>query len=286
MHLHAIRGRRAVAVTATGVLATAALVGTVAGTLSTASRADAADRTATVDTKGSSGPSLTVRERPTSASAAIGSRRDGARVTITCQTYGQLVDGRFGATRVWDRIVAGGYLSDAYVRTGSDGLVAPLCPGTVRPQDRSVAERVQDTVAAARAMTGRYPYSWGGGTRSGPTTGICCSPSGIDDRSTKGFDCSGLMELAFWQGAGVRLSSTSRSQYADGPRVRLGRLKAGDMVFWSDATKTVSRIHHVALYIGDGRIVEATRVSGPDIRVRSFSTSERGVMPYVVRPIR
>jgi cell wall-associated NlpC family hydrolase len=94
------------------------------------------------------------------------------------------------------------------------------------------------------------------------------------------------MELAFFQGAGVRLSSTSRSQYADGPRVPLRRLQAGDLVFWSDSTRSASRIHHVALYAGDGRVVEATRASGPDVRVRSFSTGEPGLMPYAVRPIR
>jgi cell wall-associated NlpC family hydrolase len=57
------------------------------------------------------------------------------------------------------------------------------------------------------------------------------------------------------------------------------------MVFWSSSSGTTSGIHHVALYIGDGRVVEADRVSGPDIRVRAFSTRETGVMPSVVRPI-
>ncbi|WP_369818912.1 C40 family peptidase, partial [Phycicoccus sp. Soil748] len=111
-------------------------------------------------------------------------------------------------------------------------------------------------------------------------------PSGIDDRNTVGFDCSGLMEYVFHKGAGLRLSSTSRSQYADGPRVPISQIKAGDMVFWSRSSRTASGIHHVALYIGDGKIAEANRVSGPDIRVRAFSRSESGVMPYVVRPIR
>jgi hypothetical protein len=277
--MHLIRHRR---------LATATLAGSALLSLSlgTGLTAQAAGARGTVDTAGSPGPALTVRERPTSTAPVTGSRRDGARITIVCQSYGELVDGKLGVTRVWDRIGDGGYVSDAYVRTGSDGLVAPLCPGAVRPQDGSVAKRVRDTIAAAKAMTGRYPYSWGGGTATGPSTGICCSPSGIDDRDTVGFDCSGLMELAFSQGAGLRLSSTSRSQYADGPRVPLSRLEAGDMVFWSDSTRSASRIHHVALYAGDGHIVEATRVSGPDVRVRSFSTQEPGVMPYAVRPIR
>ena len=261
---------------------TVALVGvSVAGALA----AQASGATGVVNTKGDPGPALTVRQKPTAASAAIGSRADGARVTIICQTYGQSVTGTYGTSTVWDRLKSGGYVSDAYVRTGSDGLVAPLCAGTPTPEQGTPSARVKAVIAAATSMTGRYPYSWGGGNAYGPTKGICCSPSGIDDRNTVGFDCSGLMEYAFHQGARVRLSSTSRSQYADGPRVPTSRLRAGDMVFWSDSTKSASRIHHVALYIGDGKVVEADRVSGPDIRVRAFSTSETGVMPYVVRPV-
>ena len=142
---------------------------------------------------------------------------------------------------------------------------------------------VQGTIAAAMSMVGNYPYSWGGGDGSGATTGTCCSATGSDGTNVVGFDCSGLMEYAFFEGAGLRLSSTSRSQYADGPRVPIDRLKAGDMVFWSDSTMSTSAIHHVALYVGDNRIVESVRSSGP--RVRSFSTGESGVMPSVVRPI-
>jgi cell wall-associated NlpC family hydrolase len=271
------RRRQLATAVSAAVLVTVALGSTVA--------AGAADHaTGVVRTAGTA---LTVRAEPTSRSAAVGTRANGATIAIVCQAYGQSATGRYGTTRVWDRLKAGGYVSDAFVHTGSDGLVAPLCKGSEAPTPASTsrAAKVRATIAAATAMTGRYPYSWGGGTYSGPTTGICCSPSGIDDRRTVGFDCSGLMEYAFFHGAGLTVSSTSRSQYADGPRIPMSRLQAGDLVFWGTSTSNPSSIHHVALYAGDGRIVEATRVSGPDIRVRSFSTTERGLMPYAVRPI-
>jgi cell wall-associated NlpC family hydrolase len=277
MQLLTTRRRRIATAVATVALVAVPVIGAVA--------ADAATATGTVNTAGNPGPALTVRALPTAASDAIGTRADGATVTIVCQTYGQRVTGTYGTTIIWDRVRSGGYVSDAFVRTGSDGLVAPLCPGTTTPTEPAPSARVRATIEAAKSMTGRYPYSWGGGSYSGPTKGICCSPSGIDDRQTVGFDCSGLMEYAFAKGAGLRLSSTSRSQYADGPRVPISQLRAGDLVFWSSSSRTTSGIHHVALYIGGGRIVEADRVSGPDIRVRSFSTSESGVMPSVVRPI-
>jgi cell wall-associated NlpC family hydrolase len=268
---------------ATALSAVALVAVPLGSTLGSTLGAHAADQATGVVHTG--GQALTVRAQPTSASAAVGSRANGSTVTIVCQAYGQTVDGRYGRTSVWDRLRSGGFVSDAFVHTGSDGLVAPLCEGSGQPTPTTRRAKVRATVAAATSMTGRYPYSWGGGSYAGPTTGICCSPSGIDDRRTVGFDCSGLMEYAFHQGSGLRLSSTSRSQYADGPRVPISRLEAGDLVFWGPSATSPSSIHHVALYAGDGRVVEATRVDGPDIRVRSFSTGEPGLMPYAVRPI-
>ena len=278
MELLTTRRRRLATAVASAVLVAVPLVGAVA--------ANAASASGTVNTTGSPGPALTLRAEPTAQSAAIGRRADGARVSIVCQTHGQQVSGTYGTTRIWDRVKSGGFVSDAYVRTGSDGLVAPLCKGATAPSAPTQSAKVKATIAAAKAMTGKYPYSWGGGNKFGASKGICCSPSGIDDRNTVGFDCSGLMEYAFHQGAGLTVSSTSRSQYSDGPRVAISRLRAGDMVFWSSSSKAASGIHHVALYIGGGQVVEADRVSGPDVRIRTFSTRETGVMPYVVRPIR
>jgi uncharacterized protein YraI len=50
-----------------------------------------------------------------------------ARVTINCQKPGQTVTGPYGTTKIWDNIGVGEYISDSYVRTGSDGYVAPRC---------------------------------------------------------------------------------------------------------------------------------------------------------------
>ena len=73
-----------------------------------------------------SGPSLLVRTGPHRTSDVVGSVADGASVTIRCQKRGDTVSGTYGTTDLWDR-VAGGYVSDAYIYTGSDGRVAPTC---------------------------------------------------------------------------------------------------------------------------------------------------------------
>ncbi|GAA4212544.1 hypothetical protein [Actinocatenispora rupis] len=80
--------------------------------------------TATVHT--SSGASLAVHAGPHTSSKVVGSVRSGAAVTIRCQTSGDTVTGKYGTSRLWDRIPAG-YITDTYVYTGSDKRVAPAC---------------------------------------------------------------------------------------------------------------------------------------------------------------
>lgn len=73
------------------------------------------------------GAALTIRKSASTSSAALGSVADGAYITIASKRRGQWVAGTYGTTTLWDK-VNGGYVSDAYVATGSDGQVAPTCP--------------------------------------------------------------------------------------------------------------------------------------------------------------
>lgn len=72
------------------------------------------------------GAPLTVRSGPGTGYRSVGSVSDGEAVRITCQVRGASVTGTYGTSTLWDRI-GGGYVSDAYVSTGSDGQVAPTC---------------------------------------------------------------------------------------------------------------------------------------------------------------
>ncbi len=74
-----------------------------------------------------SGAALTIRAGASTSTAAIGSVSDGAYVTIRCQAYGKAISGTYGTSTLWDKIGTG-FVADAYVATGSDGRVAPLCP--------------------------------------------------------------------------------------------------------------------------------------------------------------
>jgi surface antigen len=91
------------------------------------------------------GYTLTVRRAPRSSARKVRKLRDGAPVRILCQAQGQQMTGTFGTTRLWDKLIHGGWVSDSYVFTGKDGRVAPSCPPRKaphpkkrhRPRDRS-----------------------------------------------------------------------------------------------------------------------------------------------------
>ncbi|MGW9427195.1 peptidase [Streptomyces decoyicus] len=68
-----------------------------------------------------------VRQGPGTNYPAVRTLAEGARIQIRCQRHGQSVSGPYGTSDIWDSIGPGQYVSDAYVRTGSSGMVAPRC---------------------------------------------------------------------------------------------------------------------------------------------------------------
>ena len=103
-------------------------------------------------------------------------------------------------------------------------------------------------LAFARGQLGK-PYVWGA---SGPSS----------------YDCSGLM-MAAYRSAGVWLPRVSRAQFSAGPRVGLGSLAPGDLVFFAYNTANPGSIHHVGMYIGGGAMIEAPS-SGASVRIASI----------------
>ncbi|MCI3918903.1 C40 family peptidase [Paenibacillus sp. TRM 82003] len=99
----------------------------------------------------------------------------------------------------------------------------------------ATGDTAQDAITAARTRLGP-PYAWGA---TGPG----------------GFDCSGLTQWAYRQ-AGTAIPRTSRQQYAGLPKVPLGALRPGDLVFYASGSSP-SSIHHVALHLGGGRVLHA-----------------------------
>lgn len=110
---------------------------------------------------------------------------------------------------------------------------------------------------AALARVGT-PYSWGGGSPSGPTTGI------ERGANTVGFDCSSLVQYA-WAKAGVTLPRTTYDQIKVGKAVpNVSQAKPGDLMFPSTG--------HVQMYLGNGKVVEAP-FTGGKVRVTGLRSS-------------
>jgi uncharacterized protein YraI len=73
------------------------------------------------------GVRLNVRSGPATSYPIVKVLPEGTRVPIFCQTPGTSVTGPYGTTNIWDNIADSQFVSDAYVRTGSDGYIAPRC---------------------------------------------------------------------------------------------------------------------------------------------------------------
>jgi hypothetical protein len=95
-------------------------------------------------------------------------------------------------------------------------------------------------VSAARKMLGT-PYVWGG-------------------TSYSGVDCSGLIKLLYGK-QGFDLPRLSADQARLGSRVALSKLQPGDLVGWDNSSRN-NGADHIAIYIGNGKIIEAPRPGG------------------------
>jgi len=146
--------------------------------------------------------------------------------------------------------------------SSSSGSGSSAGPATTAGAGSSSA--VETAISAAREYLGTI-YAWGGGSLNGPSVGW-----GVD-AGIVGFDCSGLTRYAYAQ-AGISIPRNSSAQYKALPKVSRADLQRGDLVFWATNTANASTIHHVAIYLGNGQILEAPQ-SGSVIRVTSMRWS-------------
>ncbi|GAA4554841.1 C40 family peptidase [Pseudonocardia xishanensis] len=117
-----------------------------------------------------------------------------------------------------------------------------VCTGT--PGSGVLAPNPQAQIVIDRAMGQQgQPYVWAGGNADGPTMG--------------GFDCSGLMVYAF-AGIGVGVPHQTQAIWAAfQPAITdPAQIQPGDMVLFSSNGRP-NGIHHVGLYLGEGRMVHA-----------------------------
>lgn len=114
------------------------------------------------------------------------------------------------------------------------------------------SETMERVIAHAESMEG-VPYVWGG--------------ESLDEG---GFDCSGLLQWAFAE-EGVAIPRVTHDQWHAGEHLGLEDAQRGDLIFWRNDPTAPDYISHVAIYLGDGKMLEAPR-TGLDVRTTDVRT--------------
>ena len=123
------------------------------------------------------------------------------------------------------------------------------------------AERLKAVAFAKKQVLARKPYIWG-------------------DEGPNAFDCSGLVYAAY-RAAGLgwpdwdRLNSSLYAGYTK--HVPLSELVPGDLLFYS-YKGTISSIHHITIYAGDGMMWEANSKGRGLLYSNMYSI--KGLMPF------
>lgn len=125
-----------------------------------------------------------------------------------------------------------GYVSADYVEISTE-LPKAMTMTEVR-YGQGVSDVRVALVQYATQFVGN-PYVWGG-------TSL-----------TRGADCSGFV-LSVYANYGVSLPHSSGAQSNCGTKISASEAKPGDLFFYGNG----SRINHVAIYIGNGRVVHAS----------------------------
>lgn len=105
------------------------------------------------------------------------------------------------------------------------------------------AARAAEEAASARQNLVDYALQFVGGPYR----------AGGNDPHT-GVDCSDFVRYVMQHGAGISMNRSSGSQATQGHAVNSSQMQPGDLLFYSGG----SGINHVAMYIGDGKIVHAS----------------------------
>ncbi len=114
------------------------------------------------------------------------------------------------------------------------------------------AQQVRTVIKAAGTRLG-WPYVWGG-----------------ESEAEGGYDCSGLMQFAFAK-AGIRLPRVAADRARVGWVIPYSKAEPGDMLIWANDPTAPGYISHIALYLGDGKMIAAPR-RGTVVQVQKVYT--------------
>ncbi|ANY73023.1 glycoside hydrolase [Paenibacillus ihbetae] len=171
-----------------------------------------------------------------------------------------------------------GYASSKYITQKSGSSNSNSGSGSESAAKPSTNATVEKVISAGMKYLGT-PYEFGS-NRS----------------STKTFDCSAFVRRAYMDGAGITLPGNSRTQGQwikdKGTDVyNISQLKRGDLVFfmsyrgssasaYAGVNKATQRITHVAIYLGDNKLLHTYSKKSGGVLVGDFSSSWKNRFLY------
>jgi len=125
-------------------------------------------------------------------------------------------------------------------------LVSQGTAGAGPVDSAAVPATALDAMLRAAMSRRSLPYVWGA---AGPSS----------------FDCSGLVQWSFAQ-AGITMPRVAADQALAGPAVPASQLQPGDLLFYHTDPTAPGYISHVAIYLGNGWMLQAPQ-PGEDVEV-------------------
>lgn len=227
--------------------------------------------------------SVNLRDAPSLSSKVVANLKKGAQVTIVDQTNSYYYKVRTSSGQT-------GYVSksDKYIKLSASKPSTPITDNNNNNNgsntdsssqvNNSVSAKIQRVIDTGRTYMGT-PYEFGS-NRNTTTT----------------FDCSDFVRQIYKEATGIVLPSDSRKQ---GSWVQehsqvvydKSKLKAGDLVFfmsykgssasaYANINKSTERITHVAMYIGNGKIMQTYSIASGGVRIDDLSGSWERRMLY------
>ena len=144
------------------------------------------------------------------------------------------VQGPSAAKKTTKPEVGPGVKKETPAPTTAASTTAPAATAKSSADGKDYDALRQDIVNYAKQFIG-IPYVWGG-------TSL-----------TKGVDCSGYT-MQIYAHFGINTGRTSRTQAVTGRQIPISDVKPGDLLFYA----TRGRIDHVTMYIGNGKLANAS----------------------------